>query len=180
MTENNINKHIETLIERYPSLVVCKESIQVAYDILKQAYTNGRKLLVCGNGGSAADSEHIVGELMKEFKLKREVYKNQADAMKQALSYATFIAALLRGKSGQEWWDFFMDREFVSKTIPDKIDIDVVTIMPQGETEEYCGEDIEVKELSTVLHCHSLYYNHDDFKEGYFNFSGTYISQLRK
>lgn len=81
--ENNINKHIETLIERYPSLVVCKESIQVAYDILKQAYTNGRKLLVCGNGGSAADCEHIVGELMKEFKLKREVYKNQTDAMKQ-------------------------------------------------------------------------------------------------
>ena len=83
MTENNVNKHIEILIERYPSLVVCKEAIQNAYDILKQAYTNGRKLLVCGNGGSAADSEHIVGELMKEFKLKREVYKNQADAMKQ-------------------------------------------------------------------------------------------------
>lgn len=81
--EHNINKHIETLIERHPTLVCCKESIQQAYDILKQAYTEKRKLLVCGNGGSASDSEHIVGELMKEFKLKREVFKDQAEAMKQ-------------------------------------------------------------------------------------------------
>ena len=78
-----MNHHINTLVERYPSLAVCKASIQTAYDTMKQAYTEGRKLLVCGNGGSAADSEHIVGELMKEFKLKREVYKNQAEAMKQ-------------------------------------------------------------------------------------------------
>ena len=78
----NINIHIVTLIERYPSLAVCRNSIQAAYDILRQAYTEGRKLLVCGNGGSASDCEHIVGELMKEFKLKREVYKDQADAMK--------------------------------------------------------------------------------------------------
>lgn len=78
-----MNNHIDTLTERYPSLAVCKESIQSAYDTMMQAYTEGRKLLVCGNGGSAADCEHIVGELMKEFKLKRKVYKNQAEAMKQ-------------------------------------------------------------------------------------------------
>ena len=83
MPERNIKKHIDSLIERYPKLLVCRESIQEAYDILKKAYTDGRKLLVCGNGGSASDSEHIVGELMKEFKLKREVYKDQAEAMKQ-------------------------------------------------------------------------------------------------
>ena len=77
-----INNHIEVLIERYPQLIECRESIQAAYDILKEAYTKDRKLLVCGNGGSASDSEHIVGELMKEFKLKRKIYKNQAEAMK--------------------------------------------------------------------------------------------------
>ena len=76
-----INNHIEVLIERYPQLIECRESIQAAYDILKEAYTKDRKLLVCGNGGSASDSEHIVGELMKEFKLKREVYHDQAEAM---------------------------------------------------------------------------------------------------
>lgn len=80
--ENSINKHIGTLVDRYPGLAACLESIQAAYDILEQAYTSGRKLLVCGNGGSASDCEHIVGELMKEFKLKREVYKDQAEAMK--------------------------------------------------------------------------------------------------
>ena len=83
MTENNINKHIDILIDRYPTLIVCRETIQLAYQHLKDAYSHGRKLLVCGNGGSASDSEHIVGELMKEFKLKREVYKNQAEAMNQ-------------------------------------------------------------------------------------------------
>ena len=78
-----MDNNIDMLIERYHLLAVCKESIQTAYDTMRQAYTEGRKLLVCGNGGSAADSEHIVGELMKEFKLKREIYKNQAEAMKQ-------------------------------------------------------------------------------------------------
>ena len=78
-----INNHIEVLIERYPQLIECRESIQAAYDILKEAYTKDCKLLVCGNGGSASDSEHIVGELMKEFKLKRKVFADQAETMKR-------------------------------------------------------------------------------------------------
>lgn len=73
---------IDYLISRYPQLKACKQSLEYAYNILEQAYENGCKLLVCGNGGSAADSEHIVGELMKEFKLKRKVYSSQAEAMK--------------------------------------------------------------------------------------------------
>ena len=76
-------KHIDILIDRYPKLIVCKDDIIKAYEILQEAYSNERKLLVCGNGGSASDSEHIVGELMKEFKLKRKVYTDQAEAMKQ-------------------------------------------------------------------------------------------------
>lgn len=75
-------KQIDLLAERYPKLAVCKDDIVKAYNILETAYANGRKLLVCGNGGSAADSEHVVGELMKEFKLKRKVFASQADAMK--------------------------------------------------------------------------------------------------
>ena len=75
-------KHVDSLISRYPELAVCQNNIIGAYKILESAYANGRKLLVCGNGGSAADSEHVVGELMKEFKLKRKVFANQADAMK--------------------------------------------------------------------------------------------------
>ena len=74
---------LELLIERYPKLVVCKEDIKKAYGLLEAAYQHGRKLLVCGNGGSASDSEHIVGELMKEFKLKRKVYGSHATVLKE-------------------------------------------------------------------------------------------------
>ena len=63
-------------------MIVCKDDILKAYELLEEAYSQERKLLVCGNGGSASDSEHIVGELMKEFKLKRKVDANQAEAMK--------------------------------------------------------------------------------------------------
>ena len=76
-------KHIEELVKRYAALEACKNDILAAYEIMFAAYSNGRKLLVCGNGGSASDSEHIVGELMKEFKLKRKVYNDQAAALKE-------------------------------------------------------------------------------------------------
>lgn len=81
--EERLLKHVDVLMSRYPQLVACKEDIINAYEILENAYANDRKVLVCGNGGSASDSEHIVGELMKEFKLKRKVYADQAEAMKQ-------------------------------------------------------------------------------------------------
>ncbi len=64
---------LEELLERYPKLECCKESIVCAFEIMQQSYENDGKLLVAGNGGSAADSEHIVGELMKGFVLKRKI-----------------------------------------------------------------------------------------------------------
>ena len=79
---SKIDAHLNYLIDRYPQLIVCREDIMKAYDLLEKAYSSGHKLLVCGNGGSASDSEHIVGELMKEFKLKRKVYGDQATALK--------------------------------------------------------------------------------------------------
>ncbi|MCX4267585.1 MAG: SIS domain-containing protein [Lachnospiraceae bacterium] len=63
------------LVERYPILKVCKEKIQCTYQIMKEGYQNGGKLLVAGNGGSAADSDHIVGELMKGFVKQRKLKK---------------------------------------------------------------------------------------------------------
>ncbi len=78
-----MEKHLNHLIDRYPSMSVCRDDIWKAYEILESAYSNGGKLLVCGNGGSASDSEHIVGELMKEFKKKRKVYSSQAAALKK-------------------------------------------------------------------------------------------------
>lgn len=64
---------MEQLIERYPILSQCRESIAAALKLMIETYKNGGKVLVCGNGGSAADSEHIVGELMKGFLSHRKV-----------------------------------------------------------------------------------------------------------
>lgn len=64
---------LDVLIERYPVLASCREDILKAYRLLSDSYEHGGKLLTCGNGGSAADSEHIVGELMKGFKLPRRM-----------------------------------------------------------------------------------------------------------
>lgn len=61
------------LYERYPALEVCKEDIEKALNIMIETYQKGGKILICGNGGSASDSEHIVGELLKGFMLKRPV-----------------------------------------------------------------------------------------------------------
>lgn len=69
--ENRIEMHLETLIKRYPELEKCEKEILESYLVLEECYKKGGKLLIAGNGGSAADSEHIVGELMKAFKLPR-------------------------------------------------------------------------------------------------------------
>lgn len=65
---------MEVLLKRYPALSECKEDISAALGLIIDTYKNKGKILVCGNGGSAADSEHIVGELMKGFMSKRPVY----------------------------------------------------------------------------------------------------------
>ena len=64
---------LDELISRYPVLAPVKADIRTAYEMLKECYERGGKLLIAGNGGSCADSEHIVGELMKGFLLKRPV-----------------------------------------------------------------------------------------------------------
>lgn len=68
---------MERLMERFPVLEGCREEIWRAYEILKRTYEKKGMLLVCGNGGSGADSEHIVGELMKEFAIKRPLPKEE-------------------------------------------------------------------------------------------------------
>jgi phosphoheptose isomerase len=64
---------IEQLISTYPELEACASDIQNAFEILRTCYRGGGKVLTCGNGGSAADAEHIVGELMKGYLLKRSI-----------------------------------------------------------------------------------------------------------
>lgn len=71
--DDSLKKHIDLLLKRYPALKDCREDLIRAYFVMEECYVNDGKLLIAGNGGSAADSEHIAGELMKRFKTPRPV-----------------------------------------------------------------------------------------------------------
>lgn len=79
MTAANI---YEELFTRYPALEACRDDIYEAFMLLKDTYLKQGMLLVAGNGGSAADSEHIVGELMKSFKFGRAIPAEDAAKLK--------------------------------------------------------------------------------------------------
>jgi len=70
---------MENLIKRYPVLEECRESLKEALDAMIETYRNGGKILLCGNGGSCADCDHIVGELMKGFLSMRKIDKAMSD-----------------------------------------------------------------------------------------------------
>lgn len=78
-----LEKHIELLLNRYPILDSCNADIVSAYELLEECYLNDHKLLIAGNGGSAADSEHIAGELMKRFKILRPIPNEFANKLKK-------------------------------------------------------------------------------------------------
>lgn len=97
---------VDALVERYPILNNCRSNLVAAVETIIETYTNGGKVIVCGNGGSAADSEHIVGELMKGFVKKRpisdELYAklqascpNVADYLKENLQGALPAVSLM-------------------------------------------------------------------------------------
>ena len=71
------------LLQRYPVLECCKDEIKKAADAIIACYNNGGKVLLCGNGGSCADCDHIVGELMKGFLLKRPIDAEAKDELKK-------------------------------------------------------------------------------------------------
>ena len=68
-----MKERLSLLLERYPALQPCERELSAALDLLVTAYHAGNKLLICGNGGSAADSEHMVAELMKGFLKRRPI-----------------------------------------------------------------------------------------------------------
>lgn len=74
--KKNSYYYINHLIERYPKLASIKNNIEIAIEELIKTTQNDGTILICGNGGSASDSDHIVGELMKGFVLKRPMTKD--------------------------------------------------------------------------------------------------------
>ena len=81
-----MRRPIEELISRCPALEPCRASVAGALDVLLAAFRGGGKVLVCGNGGSAADAEHICGELLKKFKKHRDVPADIASKLRPELA----------------------------------------------------------------------------------------------
>ena len=78
---------MKELLKRYPNLAYCKEDVVTVTNTLIESYKKGGKLLLCGNGGSCADCDHIVGELMKGFLSKRSLSEEQKQAMINNVDY---------------------------------------------------------------------------------------------
>ncbi|MCE5270864.1 SIS domain-containing protein [bacterium] len=81
-----MNKHIADLTASHPQLTVCAGDIQSAFEILRDCFAAGGKLLLCGNGGSAADCEHISGELLKGFVSRRPLGEAERAALGEPLA----------------------------------------------------------------------------------------------
>ena len=124
-----------------------------------------------------ANNEHRFAII--ELKDENKESESQKVAMFQAITYATFVAHLLRSKSGRKWWNFFRDQEN-KKPVDNHIHLDVVTLMPlDGKSEEGEMAEIEVPGLNVTLHPYTLYYQVD--KDGNpSSFQGTLTEVLQK
>lgn len=91
---------LEELFTRYPALACCRESVEAAFEELLKSYRRGGKVLCCGNGGSACDSEHIVGELLKKFKKHREIPADLKSRLLSSGEEGGHLAACLEGSLG--------------------------------------------------------------------------------
>ena len=88
----------ERFFDRHPDLLCCRKSIEAALAALVDAFRSGQKVLICGNGGSAADAEHIVGELMKGFRLPRRIADRSAtDLVRRFAEEGPLLAEKLQG-----------------------------------------------------------------------------------
>lgn len=88
---------LKNLIDRYPKMQSCYRGIEQSAEAMAHCYRNGGKILVCGNGGSAADALHIVGELMKAFILPRKIAEADQKKICEYSKHADYINANLQG-----------------------------------------------------------------------------------
>jgi D-sedoheptulose 7-phosphate isomerase len=92
-----MDKHLQNVVRRYPALAACAATLPAALDLLVTAFENGGKLLLCGNGGSAADCDHIVGELMKSFLRPRPISAAHRDTLCRSGTEGQTLAGVLQG-----------------------------------------------------------------------------------
>ena len=90
--------HLSHLFQKYPDLTPLQPDLQAAYDLLLTCYQSGGQVLICGNGGSASDSEHVVGELMKGYLAARPVAAELRQALVEAYpATGAYLADHLQG-----------------------------------------------------------------------------------
>lgn len=114
-----------------------------------------------------------------ELKDENKRSESQKDVMTQALTYATFVAYLLRSESGRDWWNIFRENFKEEKDVPEKIDLDVITLMPEGTSEEGDLAEIRIPEVNATLHLYTLYYT-KDANGNPDSFSGTLIKDIKE
>lgn len=90
-------KFLTELGERYPALCGQQENVEKAFCVLQDCFAKGHRVYLCGNGGSASDCEHIVGELMKSFKKRRPLSADYAAAIKACGEEGEMICENLEG-----------------------------------------------------------------------------------
>lgn len=114
-----------------------------------------------------------------ELKDENDNKESQKVVMTQALTYATFVAYLLRSESGKDWWNLFRNNNQTEKNVPQHLHLDVITLMPEGTSEEGDLNPIPIPEANATLHLYTLYYKRD--KDGNpDSFSGTLIKDMMK
>lgn len=92
----DITTHLNAMLFDHPALRPARGKIEKAFALLAECFAAGGKLMLCGNGGSACDCEHIAGELMKSFKLKRSLLKEEKDALRARGAEGELLAETLQ------------------------------------------------------------------------------------
>lgn len=95
--KEKVKYFLEDLLNRYPSLKNCEGDIEKAFNLMVKVFESGGKMLVCGNGGSAADSEHFVGELIKSFIKRREIPVEEKSKFDSFGEDGKYLASRLQG-----------------------------------------------------------------------------------
>ena len=98
--KNETQAIFEELFVRYPALSACRDDLRKAYETLLTSYQAGGKVFTCGNGGSASDSEHIVGELLKKFKKHRDIPADLKAKLQTMGPEGAVLAQKLEGSLG--------------------------------------------------------------------------------
>ncbi len=88
---------LHTTVEKHALLKSVKSEIAAAFEMLCECFKSGKRLYLCGNGGSAADCEHIAGELLKSFRKKRALPREFVSALSCYGEDGAFLARVLEG-----------------------------------------------------------------------------------